>query len=92
MKKRIIISLFFLVGITSILLILSIFKLYTEAEKVQRSIFVNEVLTAGDGIIDRIDATIMNDTLDLSTSDSTIDDEVDTSDVVSVLQNPEVRP
>lgn len=86
MKKRIIISLFFLVGITSILLILSIFRLYTEAEKVQRSIFVNEVLTAGDDIIDRIDATIMNDTLDLSTSDSTIDEETDTSDVVSVLR------
>ena len=63
MKKRIIVALFFIVGITSIPLILSIFKLYTEAEKVQRSIFVNEVLTAGDAIVNQIDATILNDTV-----------------------------
>ena len=56
MKKRIIVTLFFLVGITSILLTISIFRLYTEAEKVQRSIFVNEVLTAGEDIVERIDA------------------------------------
>lgn len=84
MKKRIIISLFFIVGITSILLILSIFKLYTEAEKVQRSIFVNEVLDAGNDIIDHIDAVIMHDTLDLNNTDSTLTIESDTNDVVSV--------
>ncbi|MCQ2284435.1 MAG: HAMP domain-containing histidine kinase [Bacteroidales bacterium] len=84
MKKRIIISLFFIVGITSILLILSIFKLYTEAEKVQRSIFVNEVLTAGESVINRIDATIKNDTLDLSDIDSSSTEINDTTAVVSV--------
>ncbi len=84
MKKRIIISLFFVVGITSILLILSIFKLYTEAEKVQRSIFVNEVLTAGDAVIEKIDATIKNDTAALHSIDSTNNLLPDTTAVVSV--------
>ena len=85
MKKRIIVTLFFIVGITSILLILAIFKLYTEAEKVQRSIFVNEVLSAGETIVERIDATILNDTLDLTVTDtaSTVTEETDLSDVIS---------
>lgn len=84
MKKRIIISLFFIVGITSILLVFSIFKLYTEAEKVQRSIFVNEVLNAGDAIIEKIDATLQNDTVALSTADSLANTLPDTTAVVSV--------
>ena len=84
MKKRIIVSLFFVVGITSILLILSIFKLYTEAEKVQRSIFVNEVLTAGDEIVNKIDALIQNDTLSNESIDSTDNSLPDTTAVVSV--------
>ena len=84
MKKRIIISLFFVVGITSIPLILAIFKLYTEAEKVQRSIFVNEVLTAGDEIVNKIDATIKNDTVALDNIDSTNNMLPDTTAVVSV--------
>lgn len=63
MKKKIIVTLYIVLGITSIMLVISIFKLYTEAEKVQRSIFVNEVLTAGDNIIDQIDAAIKRDTL-----------------------------
>ncbi len=87
MKKHLVIPLFLLVGITSILLILAIFQLYTEAEKVQRSIFVNEVLNAGDAIIDRIDATIMNDTIDLTSTDTTLNVAVDTTDIVSVLHN-----
>lgn len=84
MKKRIIVSLFFIVGITSILLILAIFKLYTEAEKVQRSIFVNEVLTAGDELVERIDALIKNDTLPESQTDSVNNQLPDTTAVVSV--------
>lgn len=86
MKKRIIISLFFIIGITSIFLILSIFKLYTEAEKVQRSIFVNEVLNAGDDIIDRLDAIIKNDTIALDSIPERPKDETDTVDAVSVLR------
>lgn len=84
MKKKIIISLYFVMGITSILLILSIFKLYTEAEKVQRSIFVNEVLTAGDNIIDKIDKTIKNDTLDISESDSISKAGLDSVGILSI--------
>jgi len=86
MKKRIIISLFFIVGITSIFLILSIFKLYTEAEKVQRSIFVNEVLNAGDEIINRLDAIIKNDTLALEEVTEKTAAKSDTVDAVSVLR------
>lgn len=85
MKKRIIVTLFFIVGITAILLTIAIFRLYTEAEKVQRSIFVNEVLTAGETIVERIDATILNDTLDIADADSTLTGETDLSDVVSEL-------
>lgn len=72
MKKRIIITLFFVVGIASIMLALAIFKLYTEAEKVQRSIFINEVLTAGDDIIDRVDVLLKKDTLDWAELDSLV--------------------
>jgi len=79
MKKRIIITLFFVVGLSSILLALAIFKLYTEAEKVQRSIFVNEVLSAGDDIIDRIDLMLMKDTLDWTTADSLANSAADTT-------------
>ena len=85
MKKRIIVTLFFMVGITAILLTIAIFRLYTEAEKVQRSIFVNEVLTAGETIVERIDATILNDTLDIAVADSTLTGDTDLSDVVSAL-------
>ena len=85
MKKRIIVTLFFIVGITAILLTIAIFRLYTEAEKVQRSIFVNEVLTAGETIVERIDATILNDTLDIAVADSTLTGDTDLSDVVSEL-------
>ncbi|MBR4135675.1 MAG: HAMP domain-containing histidine kinase [Bacteroidales bacterium] len=83
MKKRLIVSLFFVVIVTTFFLILSIFKLYTEAEKVQRSIFVNEVLTAGNNVVDQIDAILKNDTL-MPVADTTIAESIDTSDVVSV--------
>lgn len=88
MKKRIIVALFVIVCLTSIPLILSIFKLYTEAEKVQRSIFVNEVLTAGESIIDQIDATIKNDTAALDAMNAQpAHVDADTGDVVSVLRS-----
>ncbi|MEG1556134.1 MAG: HAMP domain-containing sensor histidine kinase [Bacteroidales bacterium] len=63
MKKRIIVSFAILLGITTVMLVITIFQLYKEAEKVQRSIFVNEVLDAGDNIINKIDAVLKNDTL-----------------------------
>ena len=70
MKKRIIITLFILLGLSAIPLMIGIFYLYSEAEKVQRSIFVNEVLSAGNEVIDRIDAIIKNDSTTLIAMDS----------------------
>ena len=88
MKKRIIITLFILVGLSAIPLMLGIFYLYTEAEKVQRSIFVNEVLSAGNAIVDRIDATIKNDTTALIAyeSEEMAMQRIDTADVISIQQ------
>lgn len=88
MKKRIIITLFILVGLSAIPLIIGIFYLYSEAEKVQRSIFVNEVLSAGNEVINRIDATIKNDstTLIAMDSDEVSKDAIDTTAVVSMQQ------
>ena len=88
MKKRIIVTLFILVGLSAIPLIIGIFYLYTEAEKVQRSIFVNEVLTAGNEVVNRIDAVIKNDTTALyDVESSEMDkDAIDTTNVISIQQ------
>ena len=88
MKRRIIITLFILVGLSAIPLMFGIFYLYTEAEKVQRSIFVNEVLSAGNEVINRIDATIKNDstTLVAMDSDEVSRDDIDTTEIVDVQQ------
>ena len=88
MKRRIIITLFILVGLSAFPLIFGIFYLYTEAEKVQRSIFVNEVLSAGNEVIDRIDATIKNDstTLVAMDSDEVAKDAIDTTEVIDMRQ------
>ena len=88
MKRRIIITLFILVGLSAIPLVFGIFHLYTEAEKVQRSIFVNEVLSAGNEVIDRIDATIKNDTTLLIEMDTEelMGRYIDTTDIVSMQQ------
>ena len=63
MRKRLIIPLSILLMVTAILLLGSIFKLYTEAEKVQKSIFANEVLVAGDRIISQIDVVLKGDSI-----------------------------
>jgi len=63
MKKRILVPIVLTLTIATIVLIAAILKLYMEAEKVQRSIFVSEVLNAGDEIINKIDATLKGDTL-----------------------------
>ena len=89
MKKRIIITLFILLGLSAIPLMIGIFYLYSEAEKVQRSIFVNEVLSAGNEVIDRIDAIIKNDstTLIAMDSDEVSRDAIDTNEVISMQQS-----
>jgi len=63
MRKRLIIPLSILLVITTIFLLVSVFKLYTEAEKVQKSIFMNEVLATGDHVINQIDAVLKGDSL-----------------------------
>lgn len=89
MKKRILIPLFILVGLSAIPLIIGIFYLYTEAEKVQRSIFVNEVLSAGNAAVNRIDAIIKNDTTALFEMDAESVDrqKLDTAEVISMQQS-----
>lgn len=66
MRKRLLIPLLFLIACIAIMLVMTIFQLYKEAEKVQRSIFVNEVLIAGETVVNKIDATLKNDTIALS--------------------------
>lgn len=66
MKKRLYIPLLILVGCIAIMLVITIFQLYKQAEKVQRSIFVNEVLIAGETVVEKIDATLRKDTVALS--------------------------
>lgn len=86
MKKRYIIPLFVLLGLSAIPLMLGIFNLYTEAEKVQRSIFVNEVFMAGNEVVEKIDATIKNDSVALLAPDSEIvgRDVIDLDEIVSM--------
>lgn len=88
MKRRIIITMFILVGLSAIPLMFGIFYLYTEAEKVQRSIFVNEVLSAGNAIVDRIDGAIKNDTTAIPDADSNeiSKQDIDMNEVVSMQQ------
>ena len=80
---------FILVGLSAIPLIIGIFYLYTEAEKVQRSIFVNEVLSAGNAAVNRIDAIIKNDTTALFEMDAESVDgqKIDTTEVISMQQS-----
>ncbi len=66
MRKRLLIPLLFVIACIAIMLVFTIFQLYKEAEKVQRSIFVNEVLIAGENVVEKIDATLKNDTIALS--------------------------
>lgn len=67
MRKRLIIPIICLLALTAILLLVAIFKLYTEAEKVQRSIFASEVLSAGDDIVNKIDAVLKGDSIPAKT-------------------------
>ncbi|MDR1757660.1 MAG: HAMP domain-containing histidine kinase [Bacteroidales bacterium] len=64
MKKRWIFPILFILSLTTVFLLMAIFQLYTEAEKVQKSIFANEVLTAGETIVQKIEAILQGDTLD----------------------------
>lgn len=66
MKKRLMFPLLFLLAVTSVLLVVTMFKLYTEAEKVQKNIFSANIIAAGEEIINKIDAILKGDTALLS--------------------------
>ncbi|MDR2979943.1 MAG: HAMP domain-containing histidine kinase [Bacteroidales bacterium] len=67
MKKRLMYPLLLLLAITSILLVVTIFKLYTEAEKVQKNIFSGNIIVAGEDIVNKIYAVLKGDTSLLET-------------------------
>lgn len=87
MKKRILIPLAIFLGCIAMMLVFTIFQLYKEAEKVQRSIFVNEVLVAGEQVIDKIDATLKNDTIALSAIHQVNPDSIPFSSVYKKYSN-----
>ena len=87
MRKRLLIPLLILISCIAIMLVMTIFQLYKEAEKVQRSIFVNEVLIAGETVLDKIDATLKNDTIALSSIHQVSPDSVPVSTVYKKFTN-----
>lgn len=87
MRKRLLIPLLILIGCIAILLVATIFQLYKEAEKVQRSIFVNEVLIAGETVVNKIDATLKNDTIALSAIRQVNPDSIPVSTVYKKFTN-----
>ncbi len=87
MRKRLLIPLLILIAGIAILLVATIFQLYKEAEKVQRSIFVNEVLIAGETVVDKIDATLKNDTIALSAIRQVNPDSIPVSTVYKKFTN-----
>lgn len=87
MRKRLLIPLSIFLGCVAIMLVFAIFQLYKEAEKVQRSIFVNEVLIAGEGVVSKIDATLKNDTIAFSSIHQLNPDSVPISTVYKKFTN-----
>ena len=87
MRKRQLIPLLFLICCIAIMLVVTIFQLYKEAEKVQRSIFVNEVLIAGETVVNKIDATLKNDTIALSSIHQLSPDSIPVSTVYKKFTN-----
>ena len=63
MKRFFIILIATILVISSFFLILSIFQLYKDAEKVQKSILTREIVSAGSDVINRIDALLKGDTI-----------------------------
>ena len=87
MRKRLLIPLLILIAGIAILLVMTIFQLYKEAEKVQRSIFINEVLIAGEDVVDKIDATLKNDTVAFSAIRQVNPDSIPVSTVYKKFTN-----
>ena len=73
MKRFVIISIGVILVVSSFFLILSIFQLYKDAEKVQKSIFTREVLSSGTDVINKIDALLKGDTIPNATVVENVD-------------------
>jgi two-component system, OmpR family, phosphate regulon sensor histidine kinase PhoR len=63
MKRIVILSIGVILVVSSFFLIVTIFQLYKDSEKVQKSILTREVLSAGTDVINKIDALLKGDTL-----------------------------
>lgn len=67
MKRIVIFSIAVILVTSSFFLMLTIFQLYKDAEKVQKSILTREILSAGSDVINKIDGLLKGDTLPSST-------------------------
>jgi len=63
MKRLVIFSIAVILVVSSFFLMLTIFQLYKEAEKVQKSILTREILSAGTDVVNKIDGLLKGDTL-----------------------------
>ena len=63
MKRIVILSIGVILVVSSFFLIFTIFQLYKDAEKVQKSILTREILSAGSDVVNKIDALLKGDTL-----------------------------
>ncbi|PKP01988.1 MAG: hypothetical protein CVU11_13480 [Bacteroidetes bacterium HGW-Bacteroidetes-6] len=67
MKRIVIFSIAVILVTSSFFLMLTIFQLYKDAEKVQKSILTREILSAGSEVVNKIDGLLKGDTLPSST-------------------------
>lgn len=70
MKRRFLFLIFFGLGISTIVLVVAIFSLYTRAEEQQRAFFRDEVQRAGAVAVNKIDAVLEGDTAMLVEDDT----------------------
>lgn len=73
MKRIVILSIGVILVVSSFFLIFTIFQLYKDAEKVQKSILTREILSAGSDVVNKIDALLQGDTLPNTNTIETLD-------------------
>ncbi len=73
MKRIVILSIGVILVVSSFFLIFTIFQLYKDAEKVQKSILTREILSAGSDVVNKIDALLKGDTLPNTNTIETLD-------------------
>lgn len=67
MKRIVIFSIALILTVSSFFLMFTIFQLYKDAEKVQKSILTREILSAGTDVVNRIDGLLKGDALPTNT-------------------------